>query len=187
MFNGYRKFQDENIDVPLPQISWETNRVQYTQESVRMYDQVSHFYIYSDICSPSYIGDGKKPLLKIVQVPREAEYGDQVNLHYDNPEYILLNKSELYTIKIRIKRDLYPSLVSEKVEEDLKFNFGKIILGLHIKKVSAGKPTIKQLSAELYAHYFESDRNTLDSPTVYKDRDSELFEAKEVDTETENS
>jgi len=185
-FNSYAKFQEENIDIPLPIIPWQDKKVQFTQDTVRMYDQVSHFYIYCDICAPSYIGDVKKPILKIVQVPREAEYGDQVNLHFDNPEYIQLSKQEFYSIKIRIKKDLYPSQLNERVEEDLKFNFGKIIMGLNIKKVSAGTPKIKQPSAELYAHLFDPPMRALDSPSIYKDRDSELIDANKPKNPNEN-
>jgi len=174
-FLKYKALQDAQPDVPLPFL--ERPKAQWTQDFVKFFDQVSHFYVYSDICYPTIVGEVKRPLLKVVEVPRDSEFGDQITLHYDNPEYVPVLKNEIYKIGVRIKRELYPIKDLERYEDDLEFNFGKVLITLHFKKISPQEPKFKPVPNMEY--YFPDE---LAPRFPSKDRDSVCVEAKTVDT-----
>lgn len=83
-------------------------------------------FVYSDIVYPSFIGDACTQILRVVEVPRKAKFGEQCVIKYENPQYrpILINEFE--SIEISIKDDN---------GELIPFKFGRIIVTLHFKKL----------------------------------------------------
>jgi hypothetical protein len=53
-------------------------------------------FVYSDIVYPSFIGDTCTRILRVVEVPRKAKFGEQCVIKYENPQYrpILINEFE---------------------------------------------------------------------------------------------
>jgi hypothetical protein len=83
-------------------------------------------YVYSNIVYPSYIGDTCAQLLRVVEVPKDASFGEQCVIRYENPQYRPLLLNEINNIEISIKDDN---------GELIPFKFGRAIVTLHFKKL----------------------------------------------------
>jgi hypothetical protein len=83
-------------------------------------------FVYSDIVSPSFVGDSYTQLLRLVEIPSDYKFGDQVKITYPNTYYIPVLVKEFDTIEIDIKDD---------TGENIPFEFGRSILTLHFRKV----------------------------------------------------
>ncbi len=59
-------------------------------------------FVYSDIVSPSFVGDSYTQLLRLVEIPNEARFGDQIKLTYPNTYYIPLLVKDFEVIEIDI-------------------------------------------------------------------------------------
>ncbi len=83
-------------------------------------------FVYSDIVYPSYIGDTCTQILRVVEIPRKAKFGEQCVIKYENSQYRRLLLSEFESIEISIKDDS---------GELIPFKFGRVIVTLHFKKL----------------------------------------------------
>jgi hypothetical protein len=83
-------------------------------------------YVYSDIVYPSYIGDTCTQILRVVEVPHKAKFGEQCVIKYENPQYRPVLVNEFESIEISIKDD---------TGELIPFKFGRAIVTLHFKKL----------------------------------------------------
>jgi hypothetical protein len=83
-------------------------------------------YVYSDIAYPSYIGNTCTQILRVVEVPRKAKFGEQCVIKYENPQYRPVLVNEFESIEISIKDD---------TGELIPFKFGRVIVTLHFKKL----------------------------------------------------
>jgi hypothetical protein len=83
-------------------------------------------FVYSDIVSPSFVGDSYTQLLRLVEIPSDYKFGDQVKITYPSTYYIPVLVKEFDTIEIDIKDD---------TGENIPFEFGRSILTLHFRKV----------------------------------------------------
>jgi hypothetical protein len=83
-------------------------------------------FVYSDIVYPSYIGDTCTQILRVVEIPRKAKFGEQCVIKYENPQYRRLLLNEFESIEISIKDDS---------GELIPFKFGRVIITLHFKKL----------------------------------------------------
>jgi hypothetical protein len=59
------------------------------------------FYFYTDIIDYQFVGDTKAPLLTTASIIGEP--GNAIQIFFENPQYVDVNKSELFTINIQIK------------------------------------------------------------------------------------
>jgi hypothetical protein len=84
-------------------------------------------FVYCNVVQPSYVGDSFTQLLRIVEIPTEKIYGDQVHLHYSTTHYVPLLTQEFETIEIDIKAE---------TGESVPFEFGRSILTLHFRRKS---------------------------------------------------
>jgi hypothetical protein len=84
-------------------------------------------FVYSDVVAPSFVGDSYTQLLRLVHIPTEARYGDQILISYPNTYYIPVIIKEFDTIEIDIKDD---------VGLPIPFEFGRCIIVLHFRKVN---------------------------------------------------
>jgi hypothetical protein len=83
-------------------------------------------YVYSNIVYPSHIGDTFSQILRVVEVPNEKKFGDDVVIRYENPQYRNVLFDEISNIEINIKDDS---------NEIIPFKFGRIRIDLHFKKL----------------------------------------------------
>jgi len=83
-------------------------------------------FVYSDIVSPSFVGDSYTQLLRLVEIPSNSKFGEQVKISYPNTYYVPVLVKEFDTIEIDIKDD---------TGEIIPFEFGRSIVILHFRKV----------------------------------------------------
>ena len=83
--------------------------------------------VYSDIVEYNIVGNTRAQLLKIVEIPATSQFGDQVVVRYDRPQYHALANNHIRSVEIEIKDD---------TNERIQFRFGRVILTLHFIKVS---------------------------------------------------
>ena len=83
----------------------------------------SLMYVYTDIVDAQFVGDGKVPLLTIVNT--QGNYGDNVNASLRYMQYVPIKVKSFKTIEINIKDDK---------NENVSFAFGKSIATLHFKQ-----------------------------------------------------
>jgi hypothetical protein len=97
----------------------------YLPEGKYIYDLsagISYLMVYSDIVSHSIVGNVMAPLLRVVGVPSNARFGDNIVVTYDKPLYIPVRTRELHSIEIDIKDD---------TNETIEFKFGHVECGLN--------------------------------------------------------
>jgi len=82
-------------------------------------------YVYCNLVEFSNIGDTQAQILRILEVPTEKNFGQQVVLTYPNPFYIKLIKNEFQTIEIDIK---------DETGVSIPFEYGRVITVLHFKR-----------------------------------------------------
>jgi hypothetical protein len=83
-------------------------------------------FVYTDIIRSVHVGDTKANLLRMVDIPDDVPFGDQVVIRYQSPEYKKLATSEITSIEIYIKDDS---------GSDIPFEFGRTICTFHFKRV----------------------------------------------------
>ena len=83
--------------------------------------------VYTDIVEYNIVGNTRNQLLKIVEIPATSQFGDQVVVRYERPQYHALANNHIRSIEIEIKDD---------ANERIQFRFGRVILTLHFIKVS---------------------------------------------------
>ena len=81
--------------------------------------------VYTDIVEPVFIGDTQAQILRTVEVPESATFGEQVVFKYSKPYYIPLITNDFSTIRVNIKSD-------DGI--DIPFEFGRVVLTLHFQK-----------------------------------------------------
>ena len=90
-------------------------------------------YITSDICKGSYYGNKSTNLLRIVEIPKGYQFGDQITCIYDNPYYLPLRKNIFNKIKVNI---LHSMKDDNQNNNKVPFKFGTFYLTLHLRKVN---------------------------------------------------
>jgi hypothetical protein len=101
------------------------NNVVDAYERVDINAGINALFIYTNIVQESVVGDSLTRLLKVVHIPTFAEFGQTVNIRYDEPDYIPVGMNELETIEIDIKDDS---------GETIPFTFGRSVLTLHFRQ-----------------------------------------------------
>lgn len=83
---------------------------------------IESLFIYCDIIDYQFVGDAYAPLLRNVVV--DNIFPKTAWMHYDNPHYVDINKSEISTIHVEIRDD---------IGEKIRFDGGKVIIKLHFR------------------------------------------------------
>jgi hypothetical protein len=107
---------------PTPSWSQRNYRGQHPYELSAGYHSL---FVYTDIVKPSFVGDSFTQLLRLVQIPSNATFGDQILITYPNTYYIPLMTKDFETIEIHIKDDTGKSI---------PFEFGRSIIVLHFRR-----------------------------------------------------
>ena len=128
----YARAKNKGVDLTVPTVN---ERTTYAERPVELNAGIQSLFVYSDIVKRTIVGDITAPILRLVEVPSDAEFGKQVVLHYASPHYQPLAVKEFETIEIDIRDD---------VNERIAFEFGRTICKLHFRKVYS-KPQILPL------------------------------------------
>jgi hypothetical protein len=84
-------------------------------------------FVYSDIVKPSFVGNSLTQLLRVVAVPNDYKFGQQVVISYTNVFYTPVLIKEFDTILIDIK---------DSTKNNIPFKFGRVILTLNFRKIN---------------------------------------------------
>ena len=80
------------------------------------------FYIYTDILENQYVGNTRAPLLKTVVINYNSSQSISWN-HYDNPQYLDVNKTEINSILIDIRDEFGEKILFEEGTFTVKLHF----------------------------------------------------------------
>lgn len=80
--------------------------------------------VYLDITDYTIVGDSFSNLLRVVEIPSDSLYGDQVVQQFKCPEFVKLSNHSFSSIQ---------TLIKDTSGEDIRFRFGTIILTLLFK------------------------------------------------------
>ena len=64
------------------------------------------FFLYTDIIKPTFVGNSLSPLMKIVEIPSNKEFGDKISIKYPNIQYFPLENNEIDAVEIKMVDDL---------------------------------------------------------------------------------
>lgn len=104
------------------------NRIKGEANSFRHYDLhggIRSIFLYSNIVSNSIVGSKYTNLLKVVPIPSDKKFGEQIDIDFNFIEYQPLNTNILRNIEISLYDDS---------GEVIPFKFGRTIVKLHFKK-----------------------------------------------------
>lgn len=113
-------------------------RIKGEANSFRHYDLsagVRSIFLYSNIVSNSIVGSKLTSLLKVVPIPSEAHFGDQINLDFNPIEYQKLNTNTLQDISIALFDD---------TGSQIPFKFGRTIVKLHFRQNESIREILSQ-------------------------------------------
>lgn len=113
------------LKMPVPNQT-EEDRTLIAERPVELDAGCKSLFVYSNIVQNSFVGDTTAPILRLVEVPNDCKFGDQVVMHYASPHYIPLITNEFDIIEIHLKDD---------VDESIPFEFGRTLVKLHFRKV----------------------------------------------------
>jgi len=82
-------------------------------------------FVYSDVIYPTLIGDTCAPLLRVVEIPQNSKFGDQIVCTYPDTHYLPLLTNEFESIEIAIRND---------TGQYMPFEYGRSIATLHFRK-----------------------------------------------------
>ena len=113
---------DEYDYIPM---SEPNGNVYLSQDNVNISGGLNTLYCYCDLVLPSYVGDSLTQLLKVIEIPSDSDFRDQIHIIYSNIQYFPLLTKEFDCIEIDIKDD---------TGEHIKFNRGLTVVKLHFRK-----------------------------------------------------
>lgn len=88
---------------------------------------VHSLFVYSDIIKHRYVGNTMAQLLRKVEVPNSAKFGDQINITFERPHYHPVASPSLCTIQITIRDD---------TDSPIPFTFGRCFAVLHFRRIN---------------------------------------------------
>ena len=83
-----------------------------------------HFYLYSNIITPIYVGGKLVQLLRYIPIPT-VEYGDTVYKEFLNPVYVPVAMNELRQVDLALFNDS---------GDQIQFTEGRTVVTLHFRK-----------------------------------------------------
>lgn len=87
---------------------------------------INNLFVYCDIIKPNFVGNDMEPLLRIVGVPSDARYKEEVRESFIDIHYHPLSTNYIESIEIDIK---------DEDKNPIPFQFGRTIVELHFRKI----------------------------------------------------
>ena len=83
-------------------------------------------FIYCNLIEPQVVGNALSPLLRTVAI--RGKQGDFISEVFQTPHYVKVKTKSFDVVELAIKND---------TDEDVKFNFGKVIVKLHLRQIKS--------------------------------------------------
>ena len=96
----------------------------YAERAFDIERGIHAIYVYSDVVEENFIGDVSAQCLRVCTLPAK-EFGETVNLHFDQPHYIPVSNRSFQSIRITLK---------DQSNEKIQFEFGETLVKLHFRK-----------------------------------------------------
>ena len=128
-FKNYKELFELNPDHILKK--WENQ--EYFENAIREFNidrNLEFLYLTCDAIKDSYFGDIRTNLLRVVNIPRDSKFGDQITIIYENPYYFPI-KNNIFN-KIEIAN--YQNLPEKNTGKLVPFSYGTLHVHLHLKK-----------------------------------------------------
>ena len=100
-------------------------RIFYSKNVVKLNASMTSLFIYSDIVEHSIVGNAFAQLLKCVPITSKTDFGEVINIRYNDPDFIPLQSLNFDIIEIDIKDDTGSSV---------PFETGRVLIKLLFKK-----------------------------------------------------
>lgn len=94
-----------------------------------------NLFLHTDIIRAVHVGESMSNLLRVVEIPNNTSFGQQININYMKPQYKRVASNEIRSISAYIKDDN---------GYDVPFRFGTTIVTLHFRKVENNNNINKQ-------------------------------------------
>lgn len=86
---------------------------------------IRQLLVYCSLILPQYVGDSRTKLLRCIEIPGNAKFGEQIIFRYEKPHYIPLLVNDFHEIEINIKDDM---------NDYIRFRFGRTRVKLHFRQ-----------------------------------------------------
>ena len=86
---------------------------------------INNLFVYCDIIKPNFVGNDMEPLIRIVGVPHESRYKEEIRENFIDIHFHPLNTNYIESIEIDIK---------DENKKPIPFQFGRTIVELHFRK-----------------------------------------------------
>jgi len=101
----------------VPEPPSDIERTTVAERPIELNAGCKSLYIYSNIVKRSFVGNTMAPILRLVEVPSTAKFGDQVVIAYAAPHYVPITTNEFEIIEIDIKDDTDEKFLLNSVEQ----------------------------------------------------------------------
>ena len=95
------------------------------EKPVNLENSFHSLFVYCDLIRPALVGDSYTQLLRVVEIPPNYKYGDQIVCNYPDTYYHDLLIRDFDSIEIDIKDD---------TGDQMPFEYGRSIIILHFRK-----------------------------------------------------
>ena len=124
---SFKKFQQDIRDnwSPRDALPKNGNFGIFSHSPFNFSPDINNLFIYCDIIKPNFVGNDMEPLLRIVGVPNDARYKEEVRESFIDIHYHPLNTNYIESVEIDIK---------DEFGKPIPFQFGRTIVELHFRK-----------------------------------------------------
>ena len=103
----------------------DANRYVWAKYRYNLLGKFHSMFVYCSIIKESYVAEKIVPLLRCFETPLDANYGGQIALNFDNPQYIPVRSKEIDNIEIKIKNE---------DGDPFPFEHGRVLVVLHFRR-----------------------------------------------------
>ena len=130
VFGKYYKLLQKNPEHVFKECGQDQSIYEYGFRDFNIDRNLEYMYITCDAIKDSYFENIKSDLLRVIKIPENSYYGQQITEIFENPYYYPLKKNIFGKIRIKI----FQKLPEKSLHDLLPFTFGKILVHLHLRK-----------------------------------------------------
>lgn len=123
------KFYEGFDPLHLQYIRWRRGRMGNeslpAERAMNLNPRISNVYVYSNVVAPNVVGSSHHQLLRIVPIPHNCVFGDQIVDRPPKPYFFNVGMEEIKEIEIHLKDEL---------DQTIPFQFGRSYVVLQFKR-----------------------------------------------------
>ena len=130
LFYEYKELLELNKEHVFKECDQNNHKYEYGFRDFNIDRNVNYMYITCDAIKESYFEDIKSDLLRVIRIPENSYFGQQITEIFDYPYYFPLKSNKFEKIRIKI----YQNLPEKSKHDLLPFTYGRILVHLHLRK-----------------------------------------------------